>query len=662
MNIKEIDKKFSYIFYFIIFGLLVVQFIRTWGYFIDDGFIMLKYVQNILNGNGWVFNLGEYYNASTSILQVWLHVILGAIFGVSHLETIAYVNFYIWLFILGVFVYKFFYFYNKYLAALIALSILVTPYLYSTFGIEIVMNMALTFIALFAYQNKKFNLLYPILSLLILTRFENGLFVAIIFLFLFFKDKEPLRKLIKNGILLSIPFILWFIFSYIYFGKIFPESLAAKIWQGESGYFGSGFIYIKSMIRYTIFFVLPWMRVLKVSISNWQMSTHELLQLLSQNIVFAAALIVTAGFSVKGLIASYNKKMLSGMPVFMIWVVVHTILYGIIFNVPGYHWYFSFVIILLFSSFFIGIYELKYKKSYVAVLLILFFLPFLMILKINTHETIEDARTTPYRNLSDWINKNTSTDAVIIHDEVGEIAYLTNRKTIDGFGLTSPQYMPFLKKGLRNIFWIQKIPDYNEMYYVSYHDVYPSPFVKKAFASMMVYDSQDILLTKLFKIDKNKFVWPAKNEVSVFSIDYKISGPKDRAGTGIIDLQPANTICSAFALHAQLASDEPVTLSVSDFTKDDKFQAFAFYSAFPSEAIEKGTDGAMIDVTATYDDGSSQTETFTHRISSVDVIQNYQYFSFKFDTSKLIKELTIRTYDLNNAFDWLHICSPVFQK
>ena len=281
---------------------------------------------------------------------------------------------------------------------------------------------------------------------------------------------------------------------------------------------------------------------------------------------------------------------------------------------------------------------------------------------MSSHVTIEDARTTPYRNLSEWINENASKDAVIVHDEVGEIAYLTQRKTIDGFGLTSPQYLPSLKKGLRDIFWMLEMEKYNEVYYVSYHDVYPSSFVKDLFAPMLVYEGQDSILVRLYKLDKTKFVFPKETEVSPFFMNYKLSGPKDRVGTKVVDMRPEGTICPSFALHAQNSKEEPVVLSITDFNEKEKFTSFSFHTVFPLEAIQNGTDGASINVTASYEDGTSETKTFIYRIELGNSIQNNKEFSFLFDTTKILKKVELSPYDENNQFDWLHICNPVFVK
>jgi len=629
----------------------------------DDGFIMLNYAKNILNGNGWVFNKGEYYNSCTSVLQVLIYVIQGLFLGVANLEIIAYVNFYIWFFVLAVFIYKFFLSYNKYVAAVISIVVVMIPHFYATFGLETAMNMALLFIALFAYQKQRFRLMYPILSLLILTRLENGLFVSIIFLFLFFKNKESLRNLIKNGILLSLPFISWLIFSYLYFGKIFPESLGAKMWQGSSGGWGIGHIYLKSMASYTVFFVLPWYRLFKVSITSWAMSVFDFFELLRMNICYSIALIVTGFFLIKGFVLSVRVKTVEGMHVLLIWALLHAVLYGLVLNVPGYHWYYSLNIIVTISVFFIGIFALKYKRFCIMpILLILFIIPYIFVFTISSHVTIEDARTIPYRNLSEWINKNTSKNAIIVHEEVGEIAYLTNRRTIDVVGLTSPQYLPLIKKGERGIFWILDLSKYDEVYYVSYHDIYPSFFVKDLFDPMLVYDSKDPILIRLYKIDKSKFVFPYKDQISAFKMNYKLNGPVDRVGLRFVDLRPQGNICSSFSLHAQKSNEDPVSLSISSFDKDENFKSFSFYSVFPLEAIQKGTNGAMIDVTAFYDDGTSQKETFLHKIDSANVLQNNKIFKFNIDSTKLLKKFELRPYDEQNAFDWLHICNPVFSK
>lgn len=66
--------------YLLLFFLCACFFIKYRQWAFDDSFIAYRYVENILNGHGWVYNVGEPYNASTSVLNIVLLTILTPIF------------------------------------------------------------------------------------------------------------------------------------------------------------------------------------------------------------------------------------------------------------------------------------------------------------------------------------------------------------------------------------------------------------------------------------------------------------------------------------------------------------------------------------------------------------------------------------------------------
>jgi hypothetical protein len=664
-RLKEILKdRFTVGFAAVLVGFLVVQYYRTFGYFVDDGFIMMRYAQNILNGNGWVFNEGELYNAATSILQVILYVIQGFVLGVENLELIAYTNFYIWMLVLGLAIYGFFYKYNKYVAALISLSVILAPHFYRTFGIETVMSMGLLFCALIAYQKGKLNYLYGFLSLLILTRLEFGLFTAFTFLFLFFKEKVDLKNLIRGGIFLSIPFVVWFVFSYFYFGHLFPDTLAAKMWQGDSGDWGDWPVFLKDMFRYITLLSLPWVSTLKVQLANWHTSPKEYWDLLNQNAFFMIALMANFVFFVRGSFSSLFKKELKGMHLFVAWTFFHAFLYGLIFNVPGYPWYHSMMTILVIAATYVGIKEWGWKRSSLNVLILMvFFVPYVAVAKMDTNATIKDVRTEPYRNLANWINENTASDAVIIHEEVGEIAFLTDRQTIDTVALTNPQYLPLLERRQRGIFWIQLLEEGKDFYFVSYHDHYPSPYVIDVFESMMVYDAEDAISIRLFKLDTSKFLLAEEAEESLFNYDYELIGPSDRATHGALTLYPDAQVCPAVFLHAQMSHEEEAILSIKDFPNEGQLDEFSFIGSYPMEAITNGSDGNDVEVMVVYEDGTEKNQTLEFRFVEEMENTNYQEFLVDLDESKKVIEIQVQSKDaVTNAFDWFHMCNPVFSK
>ena len=55
-----------------ILSLTASYFLKFSNWNFDDSYIVYRIVNNILEGNGWVYNIDEPYNASTSILNTIL--------------------------------------------------------------------------------------------------------------------------------------------------------------------------------------------------------------------------------------------------------------------------------------------------------------------------------------------------------------------------------------------------------------------------------------------------------------------------------------------------------------------------------------------------------------------------------------------------------------
>jgi len=78
---------------------LLVLFMVSFGKFIsylhwdfDDSFIIYRIVNNILQGNGWVYNINENHNPSTSVLNTVLVSAYCQFFGLEFLYIFFFTN------------------------------------------------------------------------------------------------------------------------------------------------------------------------------------------------------------------------------------------------------------------------------------------------------------------------------------------------------------------------------------------------------------------------------------------------------------------------------------------------------------------------------------------------------------------------------------------
>ncbi len=220
-----------------------IYFIRR-SYFYDDPFITYRYAQNLIQGNGFVYNPGERILSTTSPLfsiilallsPFWtslpqlakaigaLSIALGALVLMDICSQIGSEN-------------------------LCNTALILYPssaLILGTLGSEIPLYILLSLLCFSLYQRQKYNSLALISSLLVLTR-PDGAIVPLILLcdFLLKYRKLPNLKLLAIFLIVLLP---WITFAWLYFGSPIPQTLVAKQHQGLmaiSTRFAPGFLRI----------------------------------------------------------------------------------------------------------------------------------------------------------------------------------------------------------------------------------------------------------------------------------------------------------------------------------------------------------------------------------------------------------------------------------
>lgn len=219
-------------------------FVMHLGWNFDDSHINFRYVQNLRAGNGWVFNPGERYNASTSVLNPVLTALVSFVASIptaSHLVgyailTLAAALVGVWFLRRGSFV----------AAGTIPVMTLCSPLLMETWGIETQMFLGLLLLFVLAELGGRDRFGWVLLGLLVLTR-PDGLILVVV------KTGVELvrtRRIPWVGLGLTGAVLLpWLVFSLVYFGDISPGTLSSKIQQTRSGYWGEGNLYLQGLIN-----------------------------------------------------------------------------------------------------------------------------------------------------------------------------------------------------------------------------------------------------------------------------------------------------------------------------------------------------------------------------------------------------------------------------
>src|SRR3989344_615701 len=194
----------------------------------DDQFILYRYIDNIARGDGFVYNMGEKILGSTTPLFTLLLASIKYVFQIVNTpDLVAYVN--ITLFSLSA---AFFYRLSSGFVSDRWALISATIYFLSSGriipqGMETSLFLLIFFVFLDFLLQKKFIYSSIFLSLLLLTRPDAGL-IAIL-AFIYWWQKEGLRKTIKYTVVtigISLP---WLIFATLYFGSPIPQSVMAKL-------------------------------------------------------------------------------------------------------------------------------------------------------------------------------------------------------------------------------------------------------------------------------------------------------------------------------------------------------------------------------------------------------------------------------------------------
>ncbi len=383
----------------LILSYVVLKTSQFWFWNFDDGLIVYRIARNILEGIGWCYNAGEVHNPSTSVLNTVFIVILGKVgFLPSHAAhllgglalLIAAASVYILLERL----------YGMLYALASSLLIVFLLSTNSTWGLESNLFLACFFL-LCLFEERKWNS-WPLLGIMVLIRPDGMLLVGLKCLMELIKHRKiPLRGLIIVCAILSP----WIIYSALKFGQLFPDTLSNKVWQGRSGFWGQGHIYLKFFLK-TL--VAAWWYYLPV-------------------IALAAV----------GLVTQLRDK--PYLIILFMFVVLQQASY-VLLNVPGYHWYLvnwdgSIALAACFGAGFI-LHRIN-KRA-----LLLSSLPAAAFIIMDCYKSFGvypiDPRDQAYQAAVQEVDTIVKEEGSLATLEVGTIGFHTKRSIVDLVGLASP--------------------------------------------------------------------------------------------------------------------------------------------------------------------------------------------------------------------------------
>ena len=419
-----------FIFYFAILYISAIGLKRLQGFMPDDAFISYRFAFNLAKGYGWVYNIGSPpCNSATSPLYVLL-------LALSYLVNPNMIYNAKLLFVLSlagcaVFTFEAFSALKVKTAGLLASAyILSAPWVLSTCGMESALFLLFLAASCYFYIKGSEWTTGIALGLLVLTRGEGVLLAVILCLaWIFIKRRIPFRMFL-GGLFLVVP---WVVFSLTYFGHLLPNSLYAKMAQGKSGLWGSGFPFFKGFYQIPVLFS------------------------------FLAWAIIAGSLTLLGLsailIRSQYRKIIVPLILFSISLIL---VYGLVLNVPVYHWYYVPIVYVCLNLAAIGTESLLKTGWLRKETLSLAFggIGALGILVSGIIQIPKGFGPTNYIEVSSWLRQNTSTSAKVAATEIGIIGWFSQRPIIDYLGLLSVESALSLKQKDLTAWIYRNTPDY----------------------------------------------------------------------------------------------------------------------------------------------------------------------------------------------------------
>lgn len=268
---------FNWLFYVAVTILIFILFYLNIPNYVDDAYITLKYARNFLEGNGLVWNIGEYVQGYTNFLHLILISLFGYIFNDLYLSSYI-VNF------ISYFALVFLLFKHRYMRELANQSLILitiissSPIIVWTLGgMETVL---FTFFILYSFfeleskKDNKLNYFYSglLINLAMLTRPDAAIFAFIYFVIILFNHKniKGLIYYISTFVILFC-YILW---TYNYYGDILPNTYYVKSYGIGNFKYEFGFYYLFFIIKRPMF-LIPIYLFLKLFYKKYEFTKYD---------------------------------------------------------------------------------------------------------------------------------------------------------------------------------------------------------------------------------------------------------------------------------------------------------------------------------------------------------------------------------------------------
>jgi hypothetical protein len=401
--------------YFVITAGGISYYFRNWAY--DDPFITYRYAQNLANGYGFVYNVGERVLSTTTPLFTLSLAALSPLWNnLPHLANLVGA---VSIALGALLIFWLANILNEPLVGWAGLLLYPTsPLLLSCLGSETPLYIALCLACFVFYWRSNYTLTAVFCALAVLTR-PDGVLVPVILAadFLLSRRRPIPWKPILIFCLLALP---WFIFAWVYFGDPIPATLAAKQRQGMmaiSQGFGAGLL-----------------TVIRTYYQTWYYA-------------------ILAGFACLGIayLFLHSRRWWS----FIAWPVIYFIAFMLL-GMTRYFWYYATLLPGLIVLVGMGLTSMDQIIEHMiakasnlnsltrnlrrfAIISLLVILGIFQAAQLITLSENGDPRYKIYRAVGIWIRNHSLSDASVGALEVGIMGYYSERPMIDFAGLIQPE-------------------------------------------------------------------------------------------------------------------------------------------------------------------------------------------------------------------------------
>jgi len=399
--------------------IVVVNAFYLWGHELDDALIYARFLQNLLEGKGYVYNPGEYVNGLTSPLFGYLSILPSWMLGdardgvmlVSVLATLtSLIAFYAVLRLLIP---------SISLAAFSAVLSAMASITYLNLGMEASLFTTWVAVSFYCYLRDKPHLLGFAIAFSILSRPEGVFLVPAMAIDTLISQRRwpPMSCYWLPGGLI----IAQSLFNVFYYDALLPSSGLAKLSQGESGFWGDNnfLLTLVGLFRFGI-----------THAGSWSVM---------------AVLIVVSLFSLK--VTSAH----SYLRVSFLFLVMYSAFFALL-NLPAQAWYYAIYYSIFWTYVALGLYWLadRYltgRNRIKRIAFTVFVISGLSLQEPRLLAELGKPAREDYKEIGLWLAENTEQDASIAVVEIGTIGWYSQRRIIDILGLVTDEVADYVAEG-----------------------------------------------------------------------------------------------------------------------------------------------------------------------------------------------------------------------